>query len=433
MVSTYNEPLITSEWAVEIFKHARAAGLMTGFVSNGNGTRRVLDFIRPHIDLYKVDLKSFDDRHYRSLGGRLEPILQTIRALHEMDVWLEIVTLLIPGFNNSRDEIERLTSFIAGVSPDIPWHVTAFHKDYRMNDPENTTPEMLMEAAAIAQANGLRYVYAGNIPGRVGDLENTRCHHCRAMLVERYGYFIQDYRLDRRRQLSGMRHTHSGTVGKSVRRTDRVDHRSFQDDGCGCSDGADRAASNAMSEKKTVAVIGASSNRNKFGNKALRAFERQGYTVIPINPNEAAVEGHKTFASVLDVPGTIDMATVYVHADAGVGVMEQLAKKGVGEVWLNPGADDDEVVDRARALGLNVIQACSIIGIGDSPSRYLVMARSNRTSRNASVACLTRVERDRRRHRTESLEELRRRLAEVRHHVRRDRGRIVAAFAQAAH
>ena len=125
-----------------------------------------------------------------------------------------------------------------------------------------------------------------------------------------------------------------------------------------------------MSEKKTVAVIGASSNRNKFGNKALRAFERQGYTVIPINPNESTVEGHKAFASVLDVPGAIDMATVYIHADAGVVVMEQLAKKGVGEVWLNPGADDDEVVERARALGLNVIQACSIIGIGESPSRY---------------------------------------------------------------
>jgi pyruvate formate lyase activating enzyme len=195
VVSTYNEPLITSEWAVEIFRQARAAGLMTGFVSNGNGTRRVLDFIRPHIDLYKVDLKSFDDRHYRSLGGRLEPILQTIRTLYEMGVWVEIVTLLIPGFNNSREEIERLTSFIAGVSVDIPWHVTAFHKDYRMNDPENTTPEMLMEAAAIAQGNGLRYVYAGNVPGRVGDLENTRCHGCRAMLVERYGYFIKDYRL----------------------------------------------------------------------------------------------------------------------------------------------------------------------------------------------------------------------------------------------
>lgn len=125
-----------------------------------------------------------------------------------------------------------------------------------------------------------------------------------------------------------------------------------------------------MSEKKTVAVIGASSHRNKFGNKALRAFERQGYTVLAINPNEEEVEGHKTLGSVLDFPGKIDMATVYVPASAGVGVMEQLAQKGVDEVWLNPGADDDEVVDRARELGLKVIQACSIIGIGESPSRY---------------------------------------------------------------
>lgn len=121
---------------------------------------------------------------------------------------------------------------------------------------------------------------------------------------------------------------------------------------------------------KTVAIIGASANRDKFGNKALRAFERQGYRVIPINPTEAEVEGHKTYASVLDVPGTIDMATVYVPARAGVGVMEELAKKGVGEVWLNPGADEDAVVERARALGLKTIQACSIIGIGDSPARY---------------------------------------------------------------
>ena len=195
VVSTYNEPLITSEWGVAIFKEARAAGLMTAFVSNGNGTARVLQYLRPWIDLYKVDLKSFDDRHYRQLGGRIEPILYTIRALHEMGVWLEIVTLLIPGFNDSQDEIERLTSFVASVSPDIPWHVTAFHKDYRMNDPENTTPEMLVGAADTGARNGLRYVYAGNLPGRVGDLEHTRCHNCRALLVERYGYFIQQYRL----------------------------------------------------------------------------------------------------------------------------------------------------------------------------------------------------------------------------------------------
>ncbi len=121
---------------------------------------------------------------------------------------------------------------------------------------------------------------------------------------------------------------------------------------------------------KVVAVIGASSNRNKFGNKALRAFATQGFSVIPINPNEASVEGYKTFASVLDVPGPIDMATVYVPADAGLKVVEELATKGVPEVWLNPGADEDRVVARAKALGLKIIQACSIIGIGDSPGRY---------------------------------------------------------------
>jgi pyruvate formate lyase activating enzyme len=195
VVSTYNEPLITSEWAVAIFKDARAAGLMTGYVSNGNGTPRVLEYLRPWVDLYKVDLKGFEDRHYRELGGRIEPILFTIRRLHALGIWVEIVTLLIPGFNDSSDELNRLTAFVASVSPDIPWHVTAFHKDYRMNDPENTTPEMLMQAAEIGRRNGLRYVYAGNLPGRVGDLENTRCHQCRALLVERYGYFIQQYRI----------------------------------------------------------------------------------------------------------------------------------------------------------------------------------------------------------------------------------------------
>ena len=118
---------------------------------------------------------------------------------------------------------------------------------------------------------------------------------------------------------------------------------------------------------KTVAVVGASSNRDKFGNKALRAFARQGYRVIPINPNVSEVEGLKTYASVLDVPGPIDMATVYVPGHIGVRVMEQLAQKGISEVWLNPGADTDEVVAEARKLGLNTIQACSIMAIGEPP------------------------------------------------------------------
>src|SRR5690242_10686502 len=168
IVSTYNEPLITSEWAVAVFKEAKSRGLVTGFVSNGNGTPRVLEYLRPHIDLYKVDLKSFDDRRYRELGGRLQPILDTIGWLHGHGVWVEIVTLLVPGFNDSEAELRGLTRFLAGVSVDIPWHVTAFHQDYKMTGPENTTAAMLQRAAAIAREAGLRYVYAGNLPGRVG-------------------------------------------------------------------------------------------------------------------------------------------------------------------------------------------------------------------------------------------------------------------------
>jgi len=195
LVSTYNEPLITAEWAVEIFKEAKAAGLKTAFVSNGNGTPQVLEYIRPWIDFYKVDLKSFDDHHYRQLGGRIGPILDTIRRLHGMGVWLEVVTLLIPGFNDSDDELRQLAEFLVSVSPDIPWHVTAFHKDYKMSDPDDTKPEDLMRAADIGKKAGLQHVYAGNLPGRVGDLENTRCWHCGSTLIRRYGYFIEEYRL----------------------------------------------------------------------------------------------------------------------------------------------------------------------------------------------------------------------------------------------
>ena len=195
LVSTYNEPLITSEWAVEIFKQAKAAGLLTAFVSNGNGTAQVLEYLRPWIDLYKVDLKSFDDRHYRSLGGRLAPILETIRRLHAMGIWLEIVTLLIPGFNDSDDELKGLTEFLVSVSPDIPWHVTAFHKDYKMTDPSDTRPGDLLRAVDIGRRSGLRFVYAGNLAGKVGDLEDTRCPNCSEVLVKRYSYLVQDYRL----------------------------------------------------------------------------------------------------------------------------------------------------------------------------------------------------------------------------------------------
>jgi pyruvate formate lyase activating enzyme len=195
LVSTYNEPLITSEWAVAVFKEAKAAGLLTGFVSNGNGTPQVLEYIRPWLDLYKVDLKSFSDRHYHELGGRIAPILESIRRIHEMGLWLEIVTLLIPGFNDSPDELRQLTEFLSGISPDIPWHITAFHADYKMTSQRNTNVEDLLRAVEIGREAGLRFIYAGNLPGRVGEWEDTRCPNCNETLISRYGYHIEDYRL----------------------------------------------------------------------------------------------------------------------------------------------------------------------------------------------------------------------------------------------
>jgi pyruvate formate lyase activating enzyme len=190
VVSTYNEPLITAEWAVEVFREARAAGLVTGFVSNGNATPEVLAYLRPWLDLFKVDLKSFDDRRYRELGGRLGPVLDSIRLIHEMGFWLEVVTLVVPGFNDSREELRSIARFLAGVSPDIPWHVTAFHPDYKMTDPPPTAALSLIEAAAIGRAAGLRHVYAGNLAGRTGDLENTRCPDCGAVVVERSSFRV---------------------------------------------------------------------------------------------------------------------------------------------------------------------------------------------------------------------------------------------------
>ena len=198
IVSTYNEPLITAEWAVEVFRLARAAGLATGFVSNGNGTPEVIEYLKPWVDLYKVDLKGFDDRRYRQLGGRMQPILDTIRHLHAEGLWVEIVTLLIPGFNDSDDELTSLASFVAGVSPSIPWHVTAYHEDYKMSGTGDTTAGMLVHAAAIGRAAGLQFVYAGNIPGRVGSWEDTRCPSCAAPLVERLGYVVKADRLSGR-------------------------------------------------------------------------------------------------------------------------------------------------------------------------------------------------------------------------------------------
>jgi pyruvate formate lyase activating enzyme len=190
LTSTYNEPLITSEWAVEVFRAAEGSGLVCSYVSNGNGTPEVLEYLKPHVSLYKVDLKSFRDRHYRDLGGTLERVLWTIRSLHEMGFWVEIVTLVIPGFNDSTEELTEIARFLVSVSPAIPWHITAFHKDYKMQDPDDTPVRTLLRAAEIGAREGLWFVYAGNLPGAVGPWENTYCPGCHALLIERMGYRI---------------------------------------------------------------------------------------------------------------------------------------------------------------------------------------------------------------------------------------------------
>lgn len=195
VVSSYNEPLITSEWAAAIFKEAKQAGLMCAYVSNGNNTPEVMEYLRPYLDAYKVDLKSMNDKNYRSLGGTLKNTLDGIQRARDLGLWVEVVTLVIPGFNDSNEELWEAARFLAGVSPDIPWHVTAFHKDYRMTAPDNTSPQTLIRAAEIGREAGLRYVYAGNLAGHVGEYESTHCPRCGSVLVKRSGYFIEKNRI----------------------------------------------------------------------------------------------------------------------------------------------------------------------------------------------------------------------------------------------
>lgn len=195
VVSSYNEPLITSEWAVEIFKEAKENGLLCAYVSNGNNTQEVMEYIRPYIDAYKIDLKCMSEKNYRTLGGTLQNTLDGIKRARDLGLWVEVVTLVIPGFNDSNEELWDAARFLASLSLDIPWHVTAFHKDYKMTAPDNTDSKTLIRAAEIGREAGLRYVYAGNLPGNVGEYETTHCPQCNCQLVKRSGYIIQQYEI----------------------------------------------------------------------------------------------------------------------------------------------------------------------------------------------------------------------------------------------
>jgi pyruvate formate lyase activating enzyme len=195
VVSSYNEPLITSEWAVDIFKEAKAAGLMCAYVSNGNNTPEVMEYLRPYLSAYKVDLKCMQEKNYHKLGGVLKNTLDGIRRAHDLGLWVEVVTLVVPGFNDSNEELWDAARFIAGVSQDIPWHVTAFHKDYKMTEPANTDSRTLLRAAEIGREAGLHFVYAGNLPRSVEEYEDTHCSQCNELLIKRSGYVILEYHL----------------------------------------------------------------------------------------------------------------------------------------------------------------------------------------------------------------------------------------------
>ncbi|HAH07113.1 MAG TPA: AmmeMemoRadiSam system radical SAM enzyme [Elusimicrobia bacterium] len=196
LVSTYNEPLVSAEWSAAVFRKAKEAGLRCAFVSNGHATRRALEYLRPWVDFYKVDLKSFDDRRYREeLGGRLSAVLDAVEDLLGLGFWVEVVTLVVPGFNDSDVELRGIARFLAGLSKDLPWHVTAFHKDYRMSEAPDTCAKTLARAAGIGREEGLRFVYAGNLPGEVERLEDTFCPSCGAAVVEREGFRVKADRL----------------------------------------------------------------------------------------------------------------------------------------------------------------------------------------------------------------------------------------------
>lgn len=184
---TYTEPTIFFEYAYETSKLAKAEGIKNVFVTNGYMTLEALDTIDPCLDAANVDLKSFDDEFYRRLcGARLQPVLDTIQAMHARGVWVEVTTLLIPGFNDSEAELRQIAGFIADLDRDMPWHVSRFTPRHRLLDVSGTPLETMHKAAEIGREAGLRYVYVGNVPGDM--YENTLCPSCGAIVIGRVGY-----------------------------------------------------------------------------------------------------------------------------------------------------------------------------------------------------------------------------------------------------
>ena len=186
---TYTEPTIFMEYAYDTACLAKEKGIRNNFVTNGYMTEESLRFFHPNLDAANVDLKAFTDEFYSEMcGGKLEPVLSSIREMKGMGVWVEVTTLLIPGKNDSPEELRQIAEFIKGVGEDIPWHVSRFYPTYRVNDIRPTSVEMLQKAREIGKEVGLRYVYTGNVPGDDG--ENTYCYSCGKVLVRRHGFKV---------------------------------------------------------------------------------------------------------------------------------------------------------------------------------------------------------------------------------------------------
>jgi len=181
---TYNEPTIWTEYAMDIAKLAREQGVKNIYVSNGYMSPETCIGLEKYLDAINIDLKSFSDKFYlKTCGGHLQSVLDNIRRLHKAGVWVEITTLVIPGENDSDEELKQIAEFIVSVSPDMPWHLSAFHADYKMNTHEPTAPESLVRGREIGKKAGLKYVYIGNV--EAGEYGNTFCPVCRELLIER--------------------------------------------------------------------------------------------------------------------------------------------------------------------------------------------------------------------------------------------------------
>jgi pyruvate formate lyase activating enzyme len=191
---TYTEPTIYYELAVDTARLASSKGLKNVFVSNGYMTEQCLEDMSPDLHAANVDLKAFTDEFYKEqCGAKLEPVLRTLETMKRLGIWLEVTTLLIPGLNDSKEELKEISRFLANLDTDIPWHISRFHPTYRLTDIPSTPPDTIQRARDLGYEAGLKYVYTGNLPGDEG--EKTFCHNCGELLIDRFGFTVTKNRI----------------------------------------------------------------------------------------------------------------------------------------------------------------------------------------------------------------------------------------------